>query len=168
MMHEAWCSIEEVPFWFSRSFVKFQGHMGQNKLPILTRIECFWTVCVTSVWIHWWLWMMHKAWRSIEEVHYCFFRSSNKFQGRTGQKIEDLNLIWVRLLSQSAIKSLRFALFFQILLYLHIEAWTKWPLFCRRHSMYVFSWKKSFIFWLRFHRSLFLWVKLTIIYGKLS
>ena len=26
MMHKAWSSIEEVPFCFSRSYVKFQGH----------------------------------------------------------------------------------------------------------------------------------------------
>ena len=30
--------------------------------------------------------MMHKAWRSIEEVPYCFSRSSIKFQGQTDQK----------------------------------------------------------------------------------
>ena len=30
--------------------------------------------------------MMHKAWRSIEEVPYCFSMSSPKLQGRAGQK----------------------------------------------------------------------------------
>ena len=91
MMHKAWSSIEEVPYCFWRSFVKFQGHTvlksiafdpnwafpgcnfslkrcpivfqghpsnfkvtRDNKSPILTRIECFWTV--TLVWIHRWLW----------------------------------------------------------------------------------------------------------------
>ena len=39
--------------------------------------------------------MMHKAWRTIEEVPYCFVRSFIKFQGHTGWKIDD-NLIWVR------------------------------------------------------------------------
>ena len=38
--------------------------------------------------------MMHKAWRSIEEVPYCFSRSSIKFYGHTGGKIDDLNPIW--------------------------------------------------------------------------
>ena len=37
--------------------------------------------------------MMHKAWRSIEEVPYCFSRSSIKFHGHTGGKIDDLNPI---------------------------------------------------------------------------
>ena len=40
-MHKAWLSIEEFPFCFSMSSVKFQGHMGQ-KSPILTRFEFFW------------------------------------------------------------------------------------------------------------------------------
>ena len=28
MMHKAWCSIEEVPYYFSGSSIKFQGHTG--------------------------------------------------------------------------------------------------------------------------------------------
>ena len=35
--------------------------------------------------------MMHKAWCDIEEVPYCFPRSSMKFQGHTGQKIADFD-----------------------------------------------------------------------------
>ena len=35
--------------------------------------------------------MMHKALSSIEEVPYCFSRSSVKFQGHTGQKIADFD-----------------------------------------------------------------------------
>ena len=38
--------------------------------------------------------MMHKAWSSIEEVPYCFSRSSVKFQGHTGQKIADFDPNW--------------------------------------------------------------------------
>ena len=30
MMHRAWSSIVDVPYCFSRSYVKFQGHTGQN------------------------------------------------------------------------------------------------------------------------------------------
>ena len=37
--------------------------------------------------------MMHNAWRSIEEVPYCFSRLSIKFHGHTGGMIEDLNRI---------------------------------------------------------------------------
>ena len=45
--------------------------------------------------------MMHKAWHSKENMPYCFSRSSIKFQGHTGWKIDDLNPIWVRLLGRS-------------------------------------------------------------------
>ena len=38
--------------------------------------------------------MMHKAWCSIEEVPYCFPRSSIKFQGHTEQKITDFDPNW--------------------------------------------------------------------------
>ena len=35
--------------------------------------------------------MMHKAWSSIEEVPYCFPRSSVQFQGRTALKIVEFD-----------------------------------------------------------------------------
>ena len=38
--------------------------------------------------------MMHKSWRNIEEVPYCFSRSSVKFQGHTRQNIADFDLNW--------------------------------------------------------------------------
>ena len=28
MIHKAWCSIEEVPYYFSMSYINFQGHTG--------------------------------------------------------------------------------------------------------------------------------------------
>ena len=37
--------------------------------------------------------MMHNAQCSIEEVPYCFSRSSINFQGYMGKKIDDLNPI---------------------------------------------------------------------------
>ena len=49
---KAWCCLEEVPSCFSRSSVKFQGHMDKN-LSILTQIGRIQTV--TPVWIHQWL-----------------------------------------------------------------------------------------------------------------
>ena len=56
--------------------------------------------------------MMHKAWRSIEEVSWFFSRSSIKFQGHMGQKIDDLNPILSKITRLvAAIKSLRSALF---------------------------------------------------------
>ena len=38
--------------------------------------------------------MLHKAWSSIEEVPYCFWRSSVKFQGRTALKIVEFDPNW--------------------------------------------------------------------------
>ena len=38
--------------------------------------------------------MMHKAWSSIEEVPYCFSRSSVKFQGHIALKIVDFDPNW--------------------------------------------------------------------------
>ena len=43
MMHKAWMGIEEVPYWFSRSSVKFQGHR-RRKIVNLTQFERFRTV----------------------------------------------------------------------------------------------------------------------------
>ena len=75
--------------------------------------------------------MMHKDWHSIEEVPYCFFRSSIKFPGH--MDVNDLNPI----LSENtrpvaAIKSLRFALFtqpfIQVQIKENIKAPRHWPL----------------------------------------
>ena len=38
--------------------------------------------------------MLHKAWSSIEEVPYCFSRSSVKFQGHTALKINKFDPDW--------------------------------------------------------------------------
>ena len=38
--------------------------------------------------------MMHKAWSSIEEVPYCFSRSSVKLQGHTALKIVEFDPNW--------------------------------------------------------------------------
>ena len=49
--------------------------------------------------------MIDKASCSIEEVPYCFPRSSIKFQGHKGQKIDDLDQIWARLLGRSQLSN---------------------------------------------------------------
>ena len=52
MVHKAWNSIENVPFCFWRSSVKFKGHTAK-KASISTQIRRFRTV--TLVWMHQWL-----------------------------------------------------------------------------------------------------------------
>ena len=37
---------------------------------------------------------MHKAWSCLEEIPYCFWRSSIKFQGHTGKKIDNFDPNW--------------------------------------------------------------------------
>ena len=49
--------------------------------------------------------MMYKAWCSIEKVSYYFSRSSIKFQGHTGWKIDDLDQIRARLLGPSQLSN---------------------------------------------------------------
>ena len=49
--------------------------------------------------------MMHKAWSSIEEVSYCFARSSIKFQGRTALKIVEFDPNWAFLDCNSSLNS---------------------------------------------------------------
>ena len=52
MMHKAWSNIEEVPYCFSRSYVKLQGHVAL-KIVEFTQIGRFRTV--TQVENHRWL-----------------------------------------------------------------------------------------------------------------
>ena len=56
--------------------------------------------------------MRHKDWHSIEEVPYCFSRSSIKFQGHTGWKIHHSYSNMSKITRPvAAIKSLKFAFF---------------------------------------------------------
>ena len=71
MMHKAWSSIEEVLCCFSRSSLKFQGHMG-HKTPILTRIGRFRTA--TPVWIYWRLWNDAQSLRQRRRGALLFFK----------------------------------------------------------------------------------------------
>ena len=144
MMHKAWNSIEEVPYCFSRSSVKLQGHTAlkivefdpnwpfpvcnsslnspmamkcctkletakercpivfqghpsnfkvtQDKTsPILIQIGRFRTIGRSQL--------------SNPSDLPCFSRSSIKFQGHTGWKIDYLDQIWVRLLGGSQLSN---------------------------------------------------------------
>ena len=92
MMHRAWSSIVEVPYGFSRSCVKFQGHMALKIVDFLPKLG------VSGLYLQFGITdgyeMMHKAWSSIEEVPYCFSRSSVKFHGHTALKIVEFDPNW--------------------------------------------------------------------------
>ena len=60
MMHKAWRSLEQAPYCFSRSFVKFKVTWDKNSL-ILNRIGRFRTV--TPVWIH------RQVWYDAQSLH---------------------------------------------------------------------------------------------------
>ena len=90
MIYKALSSIEQVPYFLSRSSIKFQGHTGQ-KITNFAQIERFWTV--TAVWIH------HWVWNDAQSLMY-FRRGALMF-------FVVIHQIW----RSQAIKSLRFALF---------------------------------------------------------
>ena len=143
MMHKSWFGIGDVPYCFSRSSIKFQGHTAKKNAdldPHWAFPDCnsslnspMATKWCTELGVAWKgvlfffkficqisrshgtrnhrFWpklgvsglllqfdftdgyeMMRKAWSSIEEVPYCFSRSSVKFQGHTGQTIIDFKL----------------------------------------------------------------------------
>ena len=91
MMHNAWRSTEEVPFCFPRSSTKFQGHAGQKNRQFWPELSV--SRLQTQFEFTDGFELMHKAWRSIEKVPYCFSRSSIKLQGHKGWKIDDLKPI---------------------------------------------------------------------------
>ena len=108
MMHKSWSGIEEVPYSFSRSSVKFQGHTAlkivefdlnwvfpDSNSSLNTPMAPKWCIKLeieieyTNGYV-----MMHKAWSSVEEVPYCFSRSSMKFQVHTALKIVEFDPNW--------------------------------------------------------------------------
>ena len=89
-MHKAWSDIEEVPYCFSRSSLKFQSHKIQKNFDRKWAFpDCNSSFEFTNGYE-----MMHKAWSRLGEVPYCFSRSSVKFQGHTAKRIVDFDLNW--------------------------------------------------------------------------
>ena len=88
MMPKAQRNIEEVTYWFLKSPVKFQGHTEQ-----INNFDLNWAFpdCIFQFEFIDGFEMMHSAWCSIEEVPFCFSRSS--ISRLHGQKIDDLKLI---------------------------------------------------------------------------
>ena len=112
MMHKAWSSMEKVSYCFSRSSVKFQGHMGQKKSSILTLTECFQTVIPVK--IHWWISNYAQSLMLFRRGALLFFgvihQITRSHRLKSQQFESNLSKI-TRLVI--AIKSLRFALLFQ-------------------------------------------------------
>ena len=83
--------MEEVPYCFLTSSIKFQGHTRK-----ITDFDPNWAVSGMKFQLEYTdrFEMMHRAWSIIEEVPYGFSMSSIKFQGHTGQKIADFDPNW--------------------------------------------------------------------------
>ena len=84
----------------SRSEVKSQGHRGQH--PTTPNISGSWLQFEFTYDDE----MMHRAWCFLEEVRYCFSRSSVKFQGLKAKNIVDFDLNWTFLDCNSSFNSL--------------------------------------------------------------
>ena len=84
MMHIAWSSIEEVPYCFWRSSIKFQGHTAKKKSSILTKIGRFRTL--TPVWIHWWLWNYAQSLKQHRRGALLFFEVIRQITRSHGTK----------------------------------------------------------------------------------
>ena len=108
MIHNAWSSIEEVPYCLSWS--NFKVSWDEN-LTIWLWFEHF--QMVTRIWIHEWLWNDTHSFHGHEEVLHCFFNFISQISRSQGLKNRqfgsDLDKItW----PVAAIKSLKFAFFF--------------------------------------------------------
>ena len=91
MMHKAWSRIEEVPFCFSRSSVKLQGHTALK----IFEFDPNWAFrTVTQVWNHWWLRNDVQSLKWHRRGALFFSRSSVKLQGHTALKIVDFDPNW--------------------------------------------------------------------------
>ena len=84
-------SLMRLPYCFSRSSVKFQGHTALKSV----KFDPDWVFpdCNSSLFTNGYE-MMHKAWSSIEEVPYCFWNSSVKFQGHMALKSMEFDPDW--------------------------------------------------------------------------
>ena len=121
MMHRAWSSIVDLPYSFSRSYVKFQGHTALK----IVEFDPNWAFPDSNSSLNSPMAMKccTKLETAKERCPHCFPRSSIKFQGHTGQNFTDFDPNWAFPDSRpvAAFKSLRFALLQEIWDRLNIE-----------------------------------------------
>ena len=110
MMPKAWSSIEEVPYCFSRSSVKLQGHTAEKIVEFYPN----WAFpdCNSSLNSPMTLKCCTKLETTKERCPIFFPRSSIKFQGHMRRNITDFDPNWAfpDYRPVAAFKSLRFAL----------------------------------------------------------
>ena len=107
MAHKAWSSIEEVPYYFSRSYIKFQGHTGQK----IADFDPNWAFPDCNCWIS----PMDLKW--FTKLDILLKRCSIVLRGHPSNlkatQAEKSNLSKITRLV-AAIESLRFALLYQV------------------------------------------------------
>ena len=115
MMHKAWSSMEEVPYCFSRSSIKFQVHIALK----IVEFDPNWAFpdCNSS-WIHRWLWNVAQSLKQQRRYALLFSKVIHQISRSHGTNITDFDPNWAfpdytRLVA--AFKSLRFALLLYIL-----------------------------------------------------
>ena len=80
-----------ISIYKSDVHAKVRRSRSQQSKQTLPQLGCFQTV--SPVWIRRWLWNDAHSLKSIEEVPYCFSRSSVRFQGHTHKKMPILTRI---------------------------------------------------------------------------
>ena len=86
MMHMVWCCMEEMPYCFSRSSIKHQGHTALKIFEFDPDCNSSLTSPMSTEWC--------TVEEEIKEVPYCFPKSSVKFQDYTALKIVKFDQNW--------------------------------------------------------------------------
>ena len=94
MMHKAWCGLGEMPYCFSRSSVKFQGHRGQKNRLFWSELGVSRLTLNSLMAMKWCTKLDGYEMMHIDDVSYCLSRSSIKFQGHREKKSPIVTRIW--------------------------------------------------------------------------
>ena len=125
MMHRAWSSIVEVPYCFSRSYLKFQGHTALK----IVKFDPNWAFPVSNSSLNSPMAMICcTKLETAKERCPIVFQGHLKFQGHTGQNFTDFDPNWAfpDYRPVAAFKSLRFALLFKKM-HLKMSSAKWWP-----------------------------------------
>ena len=147
MLHKAWSSIEEVPYCFLGSSIKFQGHTGwkiDDLNPIWVRLLCRSQLSNPSDLPCLCLFPTNRCQWSIK---------SCSAQPRICKCV--LKKFW----PEAPLCQMQWAN--NGLMLINSCPLDKIAAVSQRIFPYAISWMKSFLFWIRFHWSLFLRVQLT-------
>ena len=81
--------LEEVPYCFSRSSIKFQGHTAEKN-------HRFWPKLGVSrlFWIRWWLWNNAQSLKQHRSGVLLFFKVIHQISRSQGTKISDFDPNW--------------------------------------------------------------------------